>query len=89
MSRWLCLLLVALWCFGGYGCATGTPLRSISSGSIRPATDEQWQKHLAKQDQKYRFVVWGNHAGATNLQHLQPSCNLDPGGRGGLRLSPA
>lgn len=56
----------------GQGFGAGNSLRTISGGSHLPYSDEQWKRIQNKQDKK-RFVVWGNHAGATNaaLELLQ------------------
>src|SRR5262252_3483414 len=52
-------------CLALSGCGGGNAVRTISSGSHIPYSDERWVKIENKQDDKYRFIVWGNHAGAT------------------------
>ncbi len=63
------ILLLALLLLMGFGCASDpapnpSALRSISHGSHVPYSDERWERILRKQDDKLRFVVWGNHPGA-------------------------
>lgn len=58
----LSCLLICLACLG----CEGNAVRTISSGSHAPYSDERWAKIVNKQDEKLRFIVWSNHAGATH-----------------------
>ena len=63
------------------GCETNAnTIRTISTGSSVPVSDEDWQKLIAGQRDKItkrRFVVWGNHSGATHtaIERLQREGN--------------
>lgn len=60
-----------------FGCETNAiTIRTISTGSSVPVSDDDWQKIIAGQRDKLtkrRYVVWGNHSGAshTAIERLQ------------------
>ena len=60
-----------------FGCETNTSaIRTISTGSSVPVSDEDWQKIISGQKDKLtkrKYVVWGNHSGATHtaIERLQ------------------
>ena len=64
------------------GCETErNTIRTISTGSRTPITDEDWQKVITGQKDKLsklKFVVWGNHSGATHtaIERLQHDGNV-------------
>lgn len=58
----LACLIICLACFG----CGGNAVRTMSSGSHVPFSDERWAKIENKQDDKLRFIVWANQAGATH-----------------------
>jgi len=66
MPRWHGVFLLVLLCCLPYGCVEQNQNRArvITSGYHIPVSDEQWEKQ-GNQDAKRRFVVWGNHVGAT------------------------
>lgn len=59
------LFLLILVTLAVYGCG-GDAIRAITTGSHVPKSDEQLEKFQNKGDENIRFVVWGNHAGATH-----------------------
>lgn len=57
-------ILAMLFCLSVSGCVHNSPVRVVTNGSNSPLTDEEWDK-IQKNQERRRFVVWGNHAGAT------------------------
>jgi hypothetical protein len=75
MSKSLSVLSLILVIIVSIGCQGNNAVRTISTGSHVPFSDEKWEKIQNKKDDKLRFVVWGNHAGATQaaVELLQQS----------------
>ncbi|TKB79295.1 MAG: hypothetical protein E8D42_07810 [Nitrospira sp.] len=74
MNRLSWMLSAALLFLSVYSCS-GQPVRTISTGSHIPYTAEEIR---TDQPQKFRFVVWSNHSGATQaaIQFLQKTHNI-------------
>ena len=82
MVRGLLLLILLILVTVVSGCETNTiAIRTISTGSRLPVSDEDWQKIITGQKDKltkHKFVVWGNHSGATHtaIERLQRDGNI-------------
>ena len=76
MSKLPTLFLLILVTFAFHGCG-GNAVRTITTGSHVIMSDEQQEKFQNKGKEKLRFVVWGNHAGATHtaIELLQQGGN--------------
>lgn len=81
MVEGLSFLMMVILVTALSGCEnTATAIRTISTGSRVPVSDEDWQKIITGQKDKlikHKFVAWGNHSGATHtaIERLQQDGN--------------
>ena len=61
-------------CIAFVGGCEGNTIRTISSGSHLPYSDDRWKIEKQQENKLFRYIVWSNHAGASQaaieaLQH--------------------